>query len=95
VARYHPRQSLDAVIALDGTERLDGLALGWGYGFASPRHPTRLQTSGAFPGFVAYAVLVPGRNVGVLVATSRVADLPRLFGLTGSVRTLAAGIAPR
>jgi hypothetical protein len=47
------------VIALDGTELLDRLALGWEYNFANPRHPTLLQPSGAFSGFVACAVLVP------------------------------------
>ncbi len=61
------------------------------------REPAPLDAappSGAFSGFVACAVLVPGRNVGVFVATNRDADLLRLIGLMASVN-MVAGIAPR
>jgi D-alanyl-D-alanine-carboxypeptidase/D-alanyl-D-alanine-endopeptidase len=88
------RQSLDAVIALDGSLPLGGLGLGWEINFPTERTLLLIQKTGGFSGFLSYVVFVPGRGVGAFVVFNRL-DLGAMTKVIDGTNGLLTALAPR
>lgn len=93
-AMYRSRQSLDAVIALDGSLPVGGLGLGWEINLPTDRTPLLIQKTGGFSGFLTYAVFVPGRGLGAFVAINRM-DLGAFIKVLDGVNGMLSALAPR
>ncbi len=93
-AMYHSRQSLDAVIALDGSLPIGGLGLVWEINLPTDRTPLLIQKTGGFSGFLTYAVFVPGRGLGAFVAINRM-DLGAFMKIIEGTNTMLSVLAPR
>lgn len=93
-AMYRSRQSLDAVIALDGSLPVGGLGLGWEFNLPTDRTPLLIQKTGGFSGFLTYAVFVPGRGLGAFVAINRM-DLGAFIKVLDGVNGMLSALAPR
>ena len=91
---YRSRQSLDAVIALDGSLPVGGLGLGWEINLPTDRTPLLIQKTGGFSGFLSYAVFVPGRGLGAFVVINRM-DLAAFMKLLNGVNGMLSALAPR
>lgn len=93
-AMYRPRQAMTAAIGFDEAGPMAGLGLGWVIQAAHGTAPLIVEKSGGGGGFMSYLAFIPGRQVGVFVAVSRV-DFAMFYGLTTAANGLLAELATR
>jgi serine-type D-Ala-D-Ala carboxypeptidase/endopeptidase len=91
-AVYFQRQSLVSVQGMDNGGYADGIGMGWVLLSTNVQDPAILEKTGGYGGFMSYVALVPGRQVGIFVAVTRM-DLPMLQALAKQVNALARNLA--
>ncbi|GAB2583310.1 D-alanyl-D-alanine-carboxypeptidase/endopeptidase AmpH [Dyella jejuensis] len=88
-AIYFQRQSLASVQGMDIGGHASGLGMGWVWLAPTPQSPAIIEKTGGGGGFMTYMALVPGRQVGIFVAVTKV-DANMLRTLAQHVNELAA-----
>jgi D-alanyl-D-alanine-carboxypeptidase/D-alanyl-D-alanine-endopeptidase len=86
-----PYDGLKHVVGTEVTAG-DGMGLGWVVTLPRDQTPLLLGKSGGLGGFMSYAVLSPGRKLGIFVVASRV-NFGMFENIHSQVRELAAELA--